>query len=128
MPDLPRSAQQAVSAFAEDMGLSALVADDGAYSFDFRETGRVSVLSADTGEVLVTVTRRIILDGLGNLGLLAGRARAHGDLGDGRVIQAALNKAEQPVLVARLRPEEIDRATLETTVQTLDAEFRALGW
>lgn len=128
MPDLPRSAQQAVTAFADDMGLTALVADDGAYSFDFRETGRVSVLAGQTGEVLVSLTRRIILDGLGNLGMLAGRARAHGEDGSGRVIQAALNKAEQPVLVQRMRPEEIDRTTLETTVMALDAEFRALGW
>ncbi|WP_284262756.1 hypothetical protein [Roseicyclus amphidinii] len=128
MPDLPRSAQQAVTAFADDMGLVALVADDGAYSFDFRETGRVSVLAGQTGEVLVSLTRRIILDGLGNLGMLAGRARAHGEDGSGRVIQAALNKAEQPVLVLRMRPEEIDRTTLETSVLALDAEFRALGW
>jgi hypothetical protein len=128
MPDLPRSAQQAVTAFADDMGLVALVADDGAYSFDFRETGRVSVLAGQTGEVLVSLTRRIILDGLGNLGMLAARARAHGEEGSGRVIHAALNKAEQPVLVLRMRPEDIDRTTLETSVLALDAEFRALGW
>lgn len=126
MPDLPRSVVQAVTSFSDDMGLKALVAEDGAYSFDFRETGRVSVLAAETGEILVSLTRRIILDGLGNLGMLAGRARAGG--ADGRIVQAALNKAEQPVLITRLRPEDIDRPTLEMIVQSMDAEFRALGW
>lgn len=128
MPELPRSALQAIAAFAEDMGLAPLVADDGAYSFDFRETGRVSVLADDTGEVLISLTRRIILDGLGNLGILAGRARARTDEAEGRVLHTALNKAEQPVLITRLRPEQIDRGTLETTVQALDAEFSAMGW
>lgn len=128
MPDLPRSALQAVHAFAEEMGLGALGADDGAYSFDFRDTGRVSVLAADKGDVLVSLTRRIILEGLGNLGMIAGRAVAAGDSVQGPMMHAALNKAGQPVLIARLRPKEIDRTTLAATVERLDAAFRDLGW
>ncbi|WP_417262992.1 hypothetical protein [Celeribacter sp.] len=126
MTTLSRQATSAVSRFAENMGLTALPATDGSFGFDFERMGRVSITGSESGDVLVSLTRRLLLDGVQNLAHLAGQAGIS-DL-DGQVIHAARNRYDQPVLIARLREEELETSRIETVISDLDGRFAALGW
>ncbi|NIZ12024.1 hypothetical protein [Phaeobacter sp. HF9A] len=126
MTDLSRYVASAVSRYADAMELTAVPASDGSFGFDFEEMGRVSIVSAQSGEVLISLTRRLLLDGVQNLAQLAGLAGISDD--DGQTIHAARNKYDQPVLVARLRQEDIDPTRIEGVLADLDGRFKSLGW
>lgn len=126
MTDLSRQVASAVSGYAEAMGLAAVPASDGSFGFDFEDMGRVAIIGTQGGEVLISLTRRLLLDGVQNLAQLAGLAEASDQ--DGQAVHAARNKYDQPVLIARLRQEDIDPPRIEGVLADLDGRFRAFGW
>lgn len=118
--------QSTVSQFAATLGIAAHEATDGSFGFDFSETGRLSVVQ-DTaqGRVLVSVTRRTILDGVAALARLLAQA---GPLPDGRVIQAGLTSTDQPVLVIALDERAFDLPTLDGVLGQLRRIYDGMGY
>lgn len=124
MPALNRSAEAVVTAFASRFGLPAVAAEDGSVSFAFERSGRLTVQEAQTGEVLVSLTRPILLEGLRNIAPLLGSA---GFDPLGPAIHAGLTRAGQPVVVARIDPRDFDLSRLEQCRDRLEEHFTGLG-
>lgn len=126
MAGLGNSAKSTVSQFAATFGLTAQESEDGSYGFDFAETGRLSVLPASDGQrVLVSVTRRILLDGVAALTRLSCQA---GPLPDGRMVHAGLTSTDQPVLVIALPEREFSLPTLDRALNDLRAIYDSIGF
>lgn len=126
MPSLSNSAKSTVSQFAASLGLPARENADGSYGFDFSATGRLSVTQDGEGQrVLVSVTRRTVLDGVVALARLASQA---GPLPDGRVVQAGLTATDQPVLVIALEERAFDLPALDRSLNDLRRIYDGLGF
>lgn len=126
MPALGNAAKSTVSQFAGTLGLTARESEDGSFGFDFSETGRLSVMpDADGRRVLVSVTRRTILDGVVALTRLAAQS---GPRPDGRVLQAGLTSTDQPVLVIAIPEREFNLPALDRALNDLRATYDALGF
>lgn len=126
MPLLDPSSADTVSRFAQSMGLDARLNDDGSFGFDFEYSGRLSILSDETGDmVLISLTHRILLEDVVGLARLAGAAGYNNALG--QVLQAGLNKADQPVLTAAVMRREFDLPRLDTTFSALRDAFAGQG-
>jgi hypothetical protein len=99
MPKLGASAQSTVQQFAAQMDVQAYEAPDGSYSFDFERSGRFSILTNDEGQVILSLTARVML---GDLRGYAALARMGGyDRDRDLVVHCGLNRAGQPVLALR---------------------------
>lgn len=118
MPELSRSAKATVTQFAQDMGLQALQNSDGSFGFDFETSGRLSILAPAEGDgVLITLTRRLMLEDVIALGRFSGLGGYHATLD--RTIHTGLTKADQPVLAVTLSEQDF-------SLPGLDAAFAAL--
>ncbi|MCZ8151772.1 MAG: hypothetical protein O9292_05195 [Rhodobacteraceae bacterium] len=126
MARLGNSARSTVSQFAGTLGLTARESEDGSFGFDFSETGRLSVVpDSDGQQVLISVTRRTMLDGVVALTRLACQA---GPLPNGRMVQAGLTSTDQPVLVIALSEREFDLPTLDRALNDMRAIYDSLGF
>ena len=126
MAGLGNPAKSTVSQFAATLGLTARESEDGSFGFDFSETGRLSVMPNSDGQrVLISVTRRIMLDGVVALTRLAAQA---GPLPDGRMVQAGLTSTDQPVLVIALSERDFSLPTLDRALNDMRAIYDSLGF
>lgn len=126
MPALDDAAIAAVSDFAADMGLGQMLHVKGAFSFDFAEAGRLSVLADDSGQhILVSLTRRIILTDLVGYGRVLRCAGRHATRE--RLIHAGVTSTGQPVLAIAGPRTGFDRSRLETEFTILREAFVAEG-
>ncbi len=126
MAQLGHAAKATVSQFAGTLGLPARENADGSFGFDFSETGRLSVTRDEAGNaVLVSVTRRTVLDGVVPLARLAAVA---GPLPDGRMIQAGITATDQPVLVIAIEEDRFDLPMLDRSLNDLRQVYESLGF
>lgn len=126
MPQLSNSARSTVSQFAGTLGLTAREGEDGSFGFDFSETGRMSVAQDPEGRrILVSVTRRTVLDGVVALVRLAAQA---GPLPDGRMLQAGLTATDQPVLILAMDDRDFNLPTLDRCLTDIRRIYDGLGY
>lgn len=126
MTALGNAARSTVSQFAGSMGLTARENSDGSYGFDFSDSGRLSVTQSTEGQsVLVSLTRRTILDGVVPLARLMSVA---GAMPDGRVVQAGLTATMQPVLVIAVDERSFDLPTLDRALVDLRRLHDGIGF
>lgn len=126
MAGLGNSSRSTVSQFAATFGLTAQESEDGSFGFDFSETGRLSVLPGSDGQhVLVSVTRRLLLDGVAALTRLACQA---GPLPDGRMVHAGLTSTDQPVLVIALSERDFSLPALDRALNDMRAIYDRVGF
>lgn len=126
MPTLSNSAKSTVSQFAGNLGLMARENEDGSFGFDFSETGRLSVMADEGGQhVLISVTRRTMLDGLIALTRLACQA---GMLPDGRLVQAGLTSTDQPVLILAMNERDFTLPALDRALNDMRAIYASIGF
>ncbi len=125
MRRLDPAASSAVEAYAAQMGLRAVPDATGAFSFEFRESGRLSVLAAEDGHVLVSLTRRVILQDLIGLGALLAVGGYHP--ATALLAQPGLTRAGQPVLTLAFPERGFDLPTLDAGVASLQALFAEAG-
>ena len=126
MAQLGNSARSTVSQFAATLGVTPREAADGSFGFDFSETGRLSVAQDPEGQrILVSVTRRTLLDGVVALARLAAQA---GPLPDGRVLQAGLTATDQPVLILALEEREFSLPALDRSLNDIRRVYDGLGF
>jgi hypothetical protein len=99
MPKLGAAAQSTVQQFASQMDIEAYEAPDGSYSFDFERSGRFSILANDEGQVILSLTARVML---GDLRGYAALAKLGGyDRDRDLLVHCGLNRTGQPVLALR---------------------------
>lgn len=125
MARLGASAQATVRQFARQMDVDAYEAPDGAYSFDFEQSGRLSILATDEGEVIVSLTGRIILGDLRGFAALAGLGGYDRD--QDRLVHVGLNRAGQPVLALRSEPMAFALPDLTQGFSLLSERMRIFG-
>lgn len=126
MPSLSSSARSTISQFAGTLGLTAREAADGSFGFDFSETGRLSVAQDPEGQrILVSVTRRTVLDGIVALARLASQA---GPLPDGRMLQAGLTATDQPVLILAVDERSFGLPMLDRCLNDLRRVYDGMGY
>jgi hypothetical protein len=124
MPRLGASAQATVEQFASQMDIQAYEAPDGAYSFDFERRGRFSVLANEEGEIVLSLTARILLSdlrGYAQLAQLGGYDRDR-DL----LVHCGLNRSGQPVLALRTEARTFSLPVLLEALEILSHRLR--GW
>ena len=121
-----RISQQAIASFAGQLGLPAVPARDGSYSFVFEQTGTLTLTSSrDGARVLVSLARRPARLDSELLG--AALARAGLDDAMGRVLHAGLASDDSIVFSLSLDEAECDLPTLDACLQTLSAHHRGLN-
>jgi hypothetical protein len=126
VPQLSNSAKSTVSQFAGTLGLTPREAADGSFGFDFSETGRLSVGQDPEGQrMLVSVTRRTMLDGVVALARLAAQA---GPLPDGRMLQAGLTSTDQPVLILAVDERDFNLPMLDRCLNDLRRVYDGIGY
>lgn len=124
MARLGSSALATVRQFAKQMDVDAYEAPDGAYSFDFEHSGRLSILANDEGQVIVSLTGRIIL---GDLRGFAGLAALGGyDVDRDELVHSGLNRSGQPVLALRSDPVAFSLPRLTEFFALLSGQMRRL--
>ncbi len=126
MTALGNAAKSTVSQFAGSMGLTARENTDGSYGFDFSDSGRLSITQGADGQtILISLTRRTILDGVVPLARLAAVA---GPLPDGRMVQAGLTTTQQPVLAVALDDRSFDLPQLDRALTDLRRLHDSIGF
>lgn len=126
MPTLDNAARDTVARFAQGMGLTARENEDGSFSFDFAESGRLSIAATqDSQHVVVSLTRRILLEDFVPLARIAS-VSGHDEIGD-VMVQAGLTRADQPVLAIAMPPREFDLPRLDAAFGALRRGFAAAG-
>jgi hypothetical protein len=126
MPDLDPAAVSVVAEFAADMNLGEIVKVSGAFSFDFEKTGRLSILSDDTGaRILVSLTRGVMLTDLIGYGRLMGCAGYHPT--PEILVRAGVTASGQPVLATAGSRIGFDRLRLEKEFTILREAFDRAG-
>ena len=126
MANLSNAARSTVSQFAGTFGLQARENSDGSFGFEFSDSGRLSVTpDADGRRILISLTRRIILDGVVALARVAALARP---LPDGRVVQAGLTSSDQPVLVISIDESRFDLPALDRALTDMRAIYAGIGY
>lgn len=124
MPKLGSSAQATVRQFAGQMDIDAYEAPDGAYSFDFERSGRLSILASDEGMVIVSLTARLILGdirGYARLAKLGGYDRDRD-----QVVHSGLNRSDQPVLAVRCEAAAFSLPWLTASFALLSGRLRGM--
>lgn len=117
MPDLPRSVETTLATFAASLGIEPVAAADGAVSFSFEKSGRLSVVATQIGDVVISLTRPVIVEGAANLARVAALAEVGAT--DGQNFHAGLSGAGQPVLMTRVIVRELDPSRLEQIFDAL---------
>ena len=122
MPKLGTAAQSTVQQFANQMDIEAYEAPDGSYSFDFERSGRFSILANDEGEVILSLTARVML---GDLRGYASLARLGGyDRNRDLLVHVGLNREGQPVLALRTEPRAFSLPFLMEGLALLSERLR----
>lgn len=122
MSRLGASAQATVQQFANQMDIEAYEAPDGSYSFDFERSGRFSVLANDEGQVILSLTARVML---GDLRGYAQLARLGGyDRDRDLLVYVGLNRTGQPVLALRTEARAFSLPMLLETLSLLSERLR----
>lgn len=124
MAKLGSSAVATVRQFAGQMDIEAYEAPDGAYSFDFEQSGRLSILANDEGQVIVSLTGRIFLGdlrGFARLASLGGYDRDRDAL-----VHCGVNRAGQPVLAQRCEPVAFSLPQLLESFSLLSGRLRQI--
>lgn len=124
MAKLGSAAQSTVRQFAGQMDVDAYEAPDGAYSFDFEQSGRLSILANDEGQVIVSLTGRIILGDLRGFAMLA--ALGGYDRDRDVVVHCGMNRSGQPVLALRAEPVSFSLPVLTEAFSNLSGRMRRL--
>jgi hypothetical protein len=124
MPKLGSSAQATVRQFAGQMDIDAYEAPDGAYSFDFERSGRLSILASDEGMVIVSLTGRILLGDIRGYARLASLGGY--DQGRDRLVHCGLNRSDQPVLAVQCDPPAFSLPWLTESFAMLSGRLRDL--
>ena len=126
MPASSTTIKSTVSQFAGTLGLTALESSDGSFSFEYSESGKMAVtLAVDERRVLVSLTRRTMLDGYVAMMRFL---QLSGQLPDGRVLQVGLTTSDQPVLILGIEEQQFDVPTLDRTVSDLRGLFQSVGF
>ncbi|MCL3883289.1 hypothetical protein [Marivita sp. GX14005] len=125
MPTLDAAQTDAVAAFAAQMGLEAAPDAAGGYSFAFEKAGRLSILAAESGDVLVSLTRPVILRDLIGKGAALAAGGFHAALG--LTAMPGLTRSGQPVLTLAFPPRGFDLPTLDAGFTALDELFTQAG-
>ena len=124
MAKLGMAAQSTVQQFAGQMDIDAYEAPDGAYSFDFEHSGRLSILANEEGQVIISLTGRIILGDLRGFARLAGLGGY--DAGRDHLVHCGLNRAGQPVLALRAEQRAFSLPYLTEGMALLSDRMRRL--
>jgi hypothetical protein len=125
MARLGASAEATVRQFAGQMDVEAYEAPDGAYSFVLEQSGRLSILATDEGEMIVSLTGRVLLGDLRGYTRLAtlGGYDADRDL----LVHCGMNRAGQPVLALRTDARAFSLPTLLDNVALLSDRLRGMN-
>lgn len=123
MTRLSSHAASTVRQFASAMDVDPFEAPDGSFSFAFERSGRLSVVAGNDGVIVISLTGRLLLEGLAAMALHAGRG-GH-DPRTGRVVQTGVTRAGQPVLMLRQPERGFDLPTLQKGFEYLAARIDA---
>ena len=124
--EMPAPAAAAIRDFAAQMGLVAAPGPDGAYVFEFAESGRLSVLACDGGErIAVSLTRFVRADTLAARGAVL-RLGGH-DAGLDALLRAGLTREGRPVLGLDRPARGFDLPALDTAFTALKGAFERIG-
>lgn len=124
MAKLGAAALSTVKQFAGQMDVDAYEAPDGAYSFDFEQSGRLSILASDEGQVIVSLTGRIVLGDLRGFARLASLGGY--DIERDEMVHSGLNRSGQPVLALRADPVAFSLPQLTEAFTLLSGRMRKL--
>lgn len=124
MAKLGSSAQATVRQFAGQMDIEAYEAPDGAYSFDFERSGRLSILASDEGTVIVSLTARLLLGDIRGYARLAGLGGYDRDRD--QLVHCGMNKSDQPVLAVQCDPSGFSLPWLTESFTLLSGRLRSL--
>ena len=125
MARLGSSAQATVRQFAGQMDIDAYEAPDGAFSFALDQSGRLSIVGSEDGQIVVSLTGRILLGDLRGQARLA--ALGGYDAGRDLLLHCGMNRAGQPVLARRSDPRDFSLPQLLETVALLTDRLRGLA-
>lgn len=124
MAKLGSSAVATVRQFAAQMDIDAYEAPDGAYSFDFERSGRLSILTSDEGRVIVSLTARVVLGdirGYARLAVLGGY-----DQDRDQLIHCGLNRSDQAVLAVQCDSPDFSLPWLTESLTLLSGRLHEL--
>lgn len=124
MRNLPPHAVNTIQQFAQQMEIEAYQTQDGAFSFEFERSGRFSIVAAEDGQIVVTLTTRLVCDDLRAMALLLPMAGYRADLD--QVIQVGLNKTGQGVLGAKTPASDFDLPFMERVFTLLRSSFEKI--
>lgn len=124
MAKLGSSAHGTVRQFAGQMDIDAYEAPDGAYSFDFERSGRLSILASEEGTVIVSLTARIHLGDLRGFARLA--ALGGYDRDRDQLVHCGMNRSDQPVLAVQCDPTGFSLPWLTESFSLLSGRLQRL--
>lgn len=125
MARLGSSAQATIRQFAGQMELEPYEAPDGAYSFEFERSGRLSIVASEDGPIVISLTSRLLLGDLRGYARLA--ALGGYDAGRDLMVHCGLNRSGQPVLAVRSDPREFSLPHLLECQALLTDRLRVFG-
>lgn len=126
MARLDFGAVAAVEEFAASMGIQAVADEDGAYAFEFSESGRLSMLAAEDGKsILVSLTRGVVLSDLSGKGAVMAAGGYHPSVN--QLLRPGITGDGRPVLTLSFEMQGLDLPKIDTTFQTLRAAFEEVG-
>ena len=126
MPQFDIGAVSAVEEFATSMGVMAVPDDDGAYTFEFSESGRLSMLASEDGaRVLVSLTRAVLVtDIIGKGSVMA--AGGYNPV-TSHMVRPGITSASRPVLAVDCPMRGLDLPTLDAAFQTQRTAYEEVG-
>lgn len=119
MTDFAPGPRLVVEAFAGSLGLPAVPARDGSYSFAFARSGLLTLTAAPDGRTLVSLARQPARPGRDTEARALAAARP--DPTTGRFLHAGLAADGSLVFVLALEPAEFDLPALDACLQQLVA-------
>lgn len=121
MQKLASSAIATIQQFAAQMGIEAFEAEDHAYSFDFENSGRLSMVAGQGDVIILSLTGKLLLEDLRGyaMAMQGGGHLPERDL----LIHVGLNKVGQPVLALRCDRRRFDLSYLVQSFEVLAARM-----
>lgn len=117
MSELSSSAQATVRQFALQMELEPYQANDGSYSFQFENSGRLSILAGEDNRIIVSLTSKILADDIRGYAVLMPAAGYSAE--SDTLFHVGANRAGQPVLAEKMLPETFNLPNLEQSFSRL---------
>ncbi len=123
MAHLSPSVAATIRQFADHMDIEAFEATDGAYSFNFERSGRLSIVAAQDDAVVVSLTASVIIEDM--IGYASHAARG-GHLPErGMLLHTGINRAGQPVLAVRTTTRGFDMPFLQQSFEILSQRLNS---